>query len=153
MNYKATLSRHQYEVEFSFCIDEILKFLYAESAYNALSHTHSVQRPYLLTPANKDILKVIVSNGFIEATNRLMAYITNYEFYNIGNDTLSLSLKIPKHLHPTYHKRLHHNIERAIAYYALHHCYSDTSTPKLAESYRNIYKSAIHAILQSLCPR
>lgn len=135
-----------------FDMEEILKIVYAESALHALNTDLEVERPLIITEDNREMLRVIMENGYMEVMASLLGYISSYELDNIGDGELKMELMVPSS-DGFIATMLRHKIEVAFADYVLSQIYNtecDDDAKKLADSYSEQFRRILRGITSSL---
>lgn len=125
--------------------DEILKIIYAENAMHLIKNDE-IKEAKIITEDDRDMLLVVLINGFFTLVSAIMGYVSSFDVENIDRGDLMLCLNMPM----CYDKNnvgnliMHSQIEIILAYYVLAQFYiSQNSDSILYKSYTAKYKNAI----------
>ncbi|MEG1916518.1 MAG: hypothetical protein RR061_07555 [Muribaculaceae bacterium] len=137
-------------VEFGFSVDEILKCVFAESAWRALRDKDANKRPAIITEDNRIVLEFMMQDAYVNICSRFIGYIKAYDFRSIDTGIMTLSLAIPEQLDSLLDSILQKRIEHAMTCYVLYMCYDTEGYSVASDEYHQRYSTAINSVRGSL---
>lgn len=139
-------------VTFGFSVEELLKCIYAESAWRALRDKDTMKRPAIITADNRKILNTMVQDAYVDICARLIGCISSYDFNSLPSGILTLSLAVAEQLPSIHDSMMQKRLERALVYNVLSACYftGDNEYSIASEKYEKEYIRSINAVRATL---
>ncbi len=127
---------HTSPLKVNLSVAEILKRVYANSAWRAMDLNNKIDYPEVITSDRKPILNIMVKDALTHCIARLASFITGYNITMIDNDFISIDMIVPRGLTTAKCRIVADSFEQAVALIVLGKCY-DTShySPTISEEY------------------